>query len=118
MVQTTVGMGNPEVFSSLGQMSIKQFISACPHFLVQEHYARRKEECAHSDEREKRGCGHAHARKICWFLVVLLGCEVKQKHGVFFSLMMCSGICTLAQNVKEKGRNKVLKELCQTVVEN
>lgn len=54
-------MRNLERISSLGQMSIKQFISAHPHSLVQEHYARTKEECAHRDKREKRGCGCVRA---------------------------------------------------------
>lgn len=99
VIQTTAGTGNLEIFSSLGQVSIKQFISACPHLLVQEHYARMKEECAHSDEREKRGCGCVHARKICWFFLVLLGCEATQNQGFFSSLMTCSGICTPAQKL-------------------
>lgn len=59
-----VGIGDLERFSSLVQMSITQFISVHPHFIVQEHYARMKEECAHRDMREKRGRGCVHARKI------------------------------------------------------
>lgn len=38
-------------------MSITQFISVHPLSLVQEHYTRRKEECAHRDGRERVAVG-------------------------------------------------------------